>query len=246
MDYRTYTLSIKEYLYGSCLYISGISLLSYLFYCSFLPLIPLCPCVMFFYKYMRKFLKKKRDYQITIQFKDMLTSVSGLLATGFSLENAIIEAEKEIFSLYGASLMYRELDMMINKMKVNIPVEEVFADFANRTDIEAIHTFSQILSISKQTGGDLRSIIFSTTTNISSQIDIRMEIETHLAGKKYELYIMSAMPPIIMAYIKLTQPGFFNPVYHNVLGVIVMSFCLFVYVIAVIMAYKILSIKYYG
>ncbi len=241
MDYRVYKLSLREYIYGGLIFTAIACLLSYLFYCSPWPLVILMPCIFLFYRYMGSFLHRRRQQTITIEFKDMLISLSSLLSTGHSLENAITEVKNEIFTLHGSCIIYDELLMMEKRIQLNIPVETAFSDFAYRTDIEIIHTFSQILSIAKQTGGDLRTIILSATSNISSQIDIRMEIGAHLAGQKLELYIMAAMPPAIMIYIKLTHEGFFDSVYHNLLGVIIMTFCLGLYVASVFIAYRILS-----
>lgn len=139
--------------------------------------------------------------------------------------------------------MIRELDRMISQLLIHIPAEEIFKEFSLRTDIDEIKTFSQILSIAKQSGGDIIHIIFSTSSSISSRVNIRMDINTILSGKKFELYIMAIMPVIIMIYVSITQPGFFNPMYHNLVGIILMTVCLVMYVASVVLAYKILSIK---
>ncbi len=173
----------------------------------------------------------------------MLTSVSSLLSTGYSFENALIESRKELLSIHGDCLMTRELDRMLSQLLIHIPSELIFRDFAMRTDIDEIKTFSQILSIAKQSGGDLIHIIFETATSISSRVNIRMDINTALSGKKFELYIMSIMPIIIMVYVSLTQPGFFKPMYHNLGGIVIMSICLSLYLLAVFISYKIISIK---
>lgn len=178
-----------------------------------------------------------------MEFKDLLTSVSSLLSTGYSLENSIIEARKELISIHGNCLMVRELDRMSGQLLIHIPTEQIFRDFALRTDIEDIKTFAEILAIAKQSGGDLVHIIFTTTSSISSRFNIRMEINTAISSKKLELYIMAAMPLIIMIYVSLTQPGFFKPMYHNISGIVIMSICLLVYVLAVYIAYRIISIK---
>lgn len=174
----------------------------------------------------------------------MLTSVSSLLSTGYSLENAIIESQKEVYALHGDCLMTRELDRMLSQLSIHIPIEHIFRDFAIRTDINEIKTFSQILSIAKQTGGDLIHIIFQTSASISSNINIRTQINTALSGKKFELYIMAIMPLIIMVYVSMTQPGFFEPMYHNIGGIIIMSICLFMYILSIFLGYKIVSIKH--
>ena len=130
---------------------------------------------------------------------------------------------------------------MSHKIMLHIPAETLFTDLANRTDIHHIQTFSQILTIATKSGGNLIQIIMSTTSSISSQIEIHREIDTALSGKKYELYIMAVMPLLIILYIKFTQPGFFNPVYDNLLGSILMFICLLFYMLATYLAYKIIT-----
>ena len=51
--------------------------------------------------------------------------------------------------------------------------------------------------------------------------------------KKYEQRIMSLVPVGVMAYMSITSEGFFDVLYHNGLGIIIMSFCLLVYGVAV-------------
>lgn len=225
------------------MYIVITSVISILFYNSFLPVIVLLPGCIAFYKFVRNMLKQRRDNLLTLQFKDFLTSVSSLLSTGHSLENAIMEAKKELLSMHSDCIMTRELDRMLGQLLIHIPPEAIFRDFARRTDIDEIKIFSQILSIAKQSGGDLIHIIFTTTGSISSRINIRLEIDTALSGKKFELYIMAVMPVVIMLYINLTQPGFFNPMYHNLVGIIIMTVCLAVYISAIAIAYRILAIE---
>ncbi len=139
--------------------------------------------------------------------------------------------------------MIRELDRMISQLLIHIPVEDIFKDFSLRTDIDEIQTFSQILTIAKQSGGNLIHIILSTSVAITTRVNIRSEINTILSGKKFELYIMAIMPVSIMLYVSFTQPGFFNPMYHNVFGVIIMTICLGLYIASIALAYKILSIE---
>lgn len=241
MDYRIYVLSVKEYILYGFLYLIGISILSYMFYYSPYPIIIFSPFIIVFFKYIRNTLKEKRDKKLTIQFKDFISIISSFLSTGYSLENAIIESKKELMSIHGDSMIVSEVDFMIKKLKLHIPPEDIFRDFAARTSIEHIQVFSEILSIAKKRGGDLIHIILSTSSSIASQIEINREIDISVSGRKYELYVMSIMPLLIMSYIKLTQPGFFNPVYGNLTGILVMSLCLLLYIAAILAGRRILS-----
>ena len=69
------------------------------------------------------------------------------------------------------------------------------------------------------------------------------EIETCLSGKKMEQNIMSLIPLLILAYVKLTSPEFIASMYGNPVGVIVMGVCLFVYVLAYFWGKRIVQIE---
>lgn len=241
MDYRKYLLSIKEYIIYSFVYTATIFVVSYLFYDSFIPVLIFIPGIIIYLKNVRITLCKRRSNRLTLEFKDFINAVSSLLSTGYSLENAIVESKKELLSIHGDSLITRELEQMTKKLLIHVPPEEIFSDFASRTDISVIKNFSEVINIAKQSGGDLISIIMSTSLSISSHIEIQQEIDTNLSEKKHELYIMSVMPLIIMIYISLSQPGFFNSVYHNAAGILLMSICLIIYAAAIFYAYRIIN-----
>lgn len=241
MNYKKYTLCPRELLIYGAIYFLIISTVSYLFYYSFIPILLFSPGILVYFKYLRNVLKQRQDKNISLQFKDFINTISSLLSTGYSLENAIAESRKELYSIHGNSIIITELDQMIKKLALHISPEEIFTDFASRTDIEDIKNFAEILSIAKQTGGDLIHIILSTSSSISARIELRRDIDTAISGRKYELLVMSFMPILIMLYIKLTQPDFFNPVYGNMAGIMIMSLCLIIYGSAIVSGCKIIS-----
>ena len=69
------------------------------------------------------------------------------------------------------------------------------------------------------------------------------EIRVIISSKKMEGQIMEFVPFAIIAYISFTSPGFFESLYHNILGVIIMSICLGVYFGAVILSKRITDIE---
>lgn len=241
MDYHIYKLSLYEHLIYGAIYILIDAIISYLFFMSIIPFILFLPGIFFFYKLARIALKKRRDKLLTYQFKEFLSIISTLLSTGYSIENAIIESKKELAILYPKSYILTEIQKMCNNLMIHIPPNIIFKDLASRCDISHIKTFSEILNIASKSGGNLIQIILSTTSSITTQIDIYREIDISLAGKKYEFFIMAIMPIIIMIYIKLTQPGFFNPIYNDIVGNILMLICLCFYGLAIYIGYKIIS-----
>ena len=68
------------------------------------------------------------------------------------------------------------------------------------------------------------------------------EIQTLTASRRFEQKIMNLLPFLIILYVDLTSPGFFDQMYTTVVGRIVMSGCLAIYGAAYWISGKILDI----
>lgn len=139
--------------------------------------------------------------------------------------------------------MLPELNNMINQMAVNIPLEVILDDFGRRSKVEDIVLFSEILKYAKRSGGNIIGIITKTIDTINSKNDVKSDINTLISGKNYEKKIMSIMPFFIIIYLKLTSKTMLTPLYNNLAGILVMTVCLGIYLIANHIGEKILDIE---
>ena len=162
--------------------------------------------------------------------------------SGYALENAFLESREDIRMLYGEhSAMYRELELIRRGMILNITLEELISDLADRSGIEEIEQFSAILNIAKRGGGNVTQIIRTTAEVISNKVETMQEMLTMLQGRRLEQNVMEIMPFGISLYIAAAYPGYFGTLYHNGMGIIVMTLCLAVYAGAYLLGEKILD-----
>ena len=193
--------------------------------------------------YRKSRIKARKD-QLTGQFIDALKSIANAMSAGYSMENACLEAQKEMEMLYGTeAYMYQELAEINRSQKMSVALEKSIEEFANRTKIEDIMSFSQIFSFAKRNGGSMVEIIESTTYKINAKYETQKEIEVSIAAKKMEQRVMSALPIFMVAYLRLTSPEYLSRIYGNALGITFMTGCLMVYAIALIGAERIMDIK---
>ena len=89
----------------------------------------------------------------------------------------------------------------------------------------------------------MNKVIQKVARMVGDKIDVKKEIEATLAAKKSEQMIMSLMPVGIIAYLKLTSPGFLDTLYGNPFGVCTMTVCLGIYAAAYWMGKKIVDIE---
>lgn len=243
-NYNNYTLSFREklkyFLQGACL----ILVLGGLFYQSIIAILLLSPFILFYIRIKRKELIEKRKWKLNLEFRDGITSLSAALCAGYSAEHAFEEAIKDLRLLYSEnSLIIQEFYYMVNQIRVNVTVENTLRDFGERTGIEDILSFSEVFSTAKRTGGDLTKIIKTTCNTINDKIEVKREIITLITAKKLEANIMNVIPILILCYLFLSSPGFLDPLYHNLSGIIIMTILLAGYMGAYLLSQKIIAIK---
>lgn len=167
------------------------------------------------------------------QFLSGIQMVAASLQAGYSVENAFREALVELKKVYQAEdFIVREMEAITAQLDMNRSLEGLLLELGRRSGTEDIQSFAEVFLTAKRSGGDLLAIIRNTESCIRQKQETMQEIETCLAGKKMEQNIMSLVPILLLAYVKLTSPEFLEVMYGNLTGITVMSICFGVYVAA--------------
>ncbi len=220
------------------------ALVSYVFYRSVIIfLLLLIPALVFVLRQKKKELLRKRKEELNLQFREMMHAVIAGLQAGYSIENAFIHAYQDISLLYGRqSMMAKELYHLTMEVRNNRNIEDILSDFALRCRITDIRDFAEVFHIAKRSGGNLVGILKNTADIISDKIEVRREIVTMISAKRLEQRIMNVVPFAIILYIDMSSPGFFDGMYHNLVGIVIMTVLLAVYIAAYLIAQKIIRI----
>ena len=210
-----------------------VCLFSVYFYRSFWACVPLCAVGMFVWKMdERKKIKKCRQ-ELLFQFRDMIQSVEASIKAGYSLENAFLESYRDMCVLYGRDAMVsRELRILQRGLVMNIALEELLKDFGRRSGLAQIEEFAGILTIAKRTGGNMADVITASSARIQRMIQVKEEIFVQTAEKQMEQRIMNGMPFAILTYMEISNKGYFDVLYHNAQGIMIMTGCLIGYLVA--------------
>lgn len=218
--------------------------ISYLFYQSVLALLLLSPLALFYFKGWKKMRISKRQQEFQVEFKEALQSLITAMNVGYSVENAIREAAKEMERLYGEeALITREFFYMVRQLEMNITVEQVLMEFSGRVGLEDVDSFSTAFVTIRRSGGDMIAVLKNTVDKICSRIEVKQEIRTMVAAKNMEFRLMSVIPLGIIIYMKLAFSEFVSVLYGNLLGVVIMSICLGMYMGAFYLGKTMLEIE---
>ena len=242
-NYAEYSYSGKEWLFYGMEAVGYICLFTYFFYRSWKWMIPLSPLAILFLSNRKNELAKKRIQNLSLQFRDMLSSLNASLHAGYSLENAFIDAYREMCKYHGVeSMIVKELYLIKLGIHNGQPIEILMSDFGDRSGIEEIIDFSMVLTVAKKSGGNLNEIIQKNIEVIEEKMDTRQEIDTLLSGKKLEAKVMTMIPFFIILYMDITSKGYFKPLYQTIGGNILMTICLGMYLSAMGISQKIVNI----
>jgi tight adherence protein B len=192
----------------------------------------------------RKELITKRKYQLQIQFKQALASLSSALGAGKSVETAFSEALSDLKLLYPdpRTLIIKELQTISRRIENGETVEYALKDLSDRAGIEDIEQFAEVFIVCKRTGGNLVHVIRRTAAIIQEKLDIQQDIQVLMAQKRFESKVLAFAPLIVIAVLSFSSPDYMEPLYRGS-GLLIMTSALLVLIGCFALTKWIMNIK---
>jgi tight adherence protein B len=244
LEYNKIKLTIKEKIISFLIAGIFISIVTYIFYRIYALSLISSLLAFFYLPFALKNKIKKIKNELLFQFKSFLEYLSTNISAGKSFESSLPVIKKELVFIFGEnSLIDNEIEYMIKKLDFNENLTDIFNDFAQRADIDDIKNFATVLSVFQKTGGNFTDILKNTCNIINDKIEIKQEIEIHIAQKKLESRIMGIMPFIIILILSLSTGDFISPVFNTIGGRIVMTIALLIIITGNYIAHKITDIS---
>ena len=171
-DYGEYFFSVREacLCVVKCIAVTGA--FAYLFYHSWYGFLALPAVLVFGFRKEKKEQNKRRKERLSLQFKDTILAVSASIQARYSIENAFLEAEGEIRTLYGGnSEMAGELALLRQGLFNRVPLEQMLQNLGARSHVEEIRDFTECFAAAKRLGGNLKEIIARTAELTGQRMD---------------------------------------------------------------------------
>ena len=239
MNYEIYEFTKGEWLYYSVRNGLVIFVATYLTYKSLIiSLIALLGVVPSF-KLTKKALKKKRNRQLLIEFKEFLYSLVLCLSSGYSIENSIPHILKDLVMIYpDGSYFIEELKLIQKRIACGDSFNNAFIQFADRVNLPAIDLFVASIELSASQGGNLIEVLKNNSKTIIDQLDITNEIQVLIAEKQMEINFLSVFPFGIIMVLNQTSGDFMNVLYTTWIGRIGMTFSMCLIAVGILLSNK--------
>lgn len=243
-NYEQYRFDVTDWL-EYIIRVSGMTgVIGYLFYDSAKAIVLAIPIGLWQYSSLKRYKTKEQKQRIAMQFRSLMEGLVTSLTAGYSLEHAFFEVKKDMSFIYAEETeIMEELEWILSGIDRNVPIEELLKDFGERSGSEDIRNFANVIRAAKKSGGNLIHIIQKTVHSIAGKMAVEEEIETMIAAKKLEQKIMLVMPYGILGYLRLTNGEFLTVLYHNGIGMCLMTIFLTGIYLAGIWAERIMDIQ---
>ena len=229
-DYRVYRFNRKEKI--SALF-EGMflnAIVSFLFFDSFVAMIPGILLVILYVKEKKRRLMRKRFRQLRTELKEFLNELIVALQTGRSIENAFAEALKDTERyLEKETLFVLEMKKICAGVSIGESLEKLILQFAYRSHLEELEYFAEVFSVGKRSGGNLIAIMKNTIRMIQEKMDGEEEIYTVIADKQMEFQVMCVIPFVIIIYLRISAGTLMDHLYGKITGIAIMAACVLVY-----------------
>ncbi len=119
-------ISLKEYIRAMAIGTTVLCIISYLFFNSIEVFIFSLPLLIPYVKSWEKQQEVKMKQEFIKQFREYLQALAASLATGYAVENAVVEARLELQRQYvGSSRLINDLLKMEQLLRMNIPIVDI-------------------------------------------------------------------------------------------------------------------------
>ena len=245
ISYDTYNMSARQKITYSVLAITIVFMIAFIFYHNILLSFIISPFGVFYLKYKKVALINARKKELNLEFKELLASLASSLSAGKSIERAFESSISDLLMLYpdGEADIIKETKIIVGRLSLNTPIEEALSDFANRSGIVDKKNFSDVIFTCKRTGGNLVEAVKNAAGIINDKIEIKQEIDTMLAARKFEQKVLNVLPIGIILVLSITTWEYMQPVFTTTIGRVMMTVCMAMLALSWLISSKIINIK---
>lgn len=244
-DYNEYVMTRREWFESVLLAAIVLFIVGYIFYHNLFLSAIVALGGLLYPKIRTKQIIEKGKKELLGQFKDMIYSISSSLYAGKSMNSAFEAALTDLELIYpdeNTDILV-ELRYILKQLGMNETVEDMLQQFADRSHLEDIKSFTDVFVTCKRSGGNLMEVIRSTSSIIADKIEIKQEIETLISGKKFEFKFLMCMPVVLVLVLSSSAADYMAPLYTTILGRIVMTVVIGIFVLAYFVGQKVMRIE---
>jgi tight adherence protein B len=152
------------------------------------------------------------------QLADNLQVVAAAMRSGQSFTGALAVAVQD-----AAEPARRELQRIVADERLGVSLDEALWRTARRMRSEELEYVGLVATLQRETGGNTAEVLDRVTETIRERADLKRLVRTLTAQGRLGGIVVSALPPVLAAFFLLMRPGYFDPLLHSPLGLMLLG-----------------------
>ena len=190
-----------------------------------------------FNKYVQS-VHKKHIRLFADELPDFLNIAASALRAGLTFAQGL-----EAFALENNGEVARQIRRATTEIQMGSTIEDALLDVAIRMNNEDLKWTVTALSIQRNVGGSLATILSTTFTTVRERAEIRREVRTLSAEGKLSAYILMALPVGIFFFLFLTKREYVSIFWSKFAGILLLGVIATALTLGWIWIKKIIEIK---
>lgn len=191
-----------------------------------------------FFKILYRIRKRKYDVIFEKALPGILMLTSSGLRSGLSLEHGL-----DAYTYDNASIASKEIKRVLSEIRLGASTEVALQDLADRRNCEDLAWVVTALSIQRNVGGSLSSIIDTVLETITERAELRREIRTLSAEGRLSAYVLVALPVGLFMFLYVSRREYVQVYWSDPLGILVLIVILILISVGWFWMQKVVNIK---
>src|ERR1700704_2209040 len=185
-----------------------------------------------------KFRQRRRLKAFNNQLGDTVVLLSNALKAGYSFAQAMATIAKS-----SSPPMADEFSRAVREMNLGVSVDDALQHMVKRIESEDFDLMVTAVQIHRVVGGNLPKILDPPAFPTRERIRIQGEIRPLTAQARASGYIITGLPFALAGMLEVISPDYFNPMFHETMGIVMLAIGGFSMAIGFAMIQKIVKIE---
>ena len=174
--------------------------------------------VWFISGFVLRFLQARRRKKFDKQLGDTIILLSNALKAGYSFAQAVSTVSKS-----ARPPIADEFSRATREMALGISVDDALNHMVRRNVSEDFDLMVTAVQIHRVVGGNLAEILDTIAHTIRERVRIKGEISSLTAQARASGWIITILPLGLAGMLEVISPDYFNPMFHETMGIVMLA-----------------------
>jgi len=179
----------------------------------------------------------RRVARIEEQIVPWINAVANALKASPSLGEALCSTTSLV-----PSPMSQELDLLIKEYELGTPLDDALDNLDRRIGSRTLSGTVMALKIARRSGGNLTEMLETAAASLREFARLEGVVRSKTAEGKAQAFVIGVIPVPMVLGIHAIDSQFFEPLFHSLLGQLVIAGAVLLWTIAILAARKILDV----